>query len=138
MKYLKMMILLIIFIFVIFFIKQDDNPYKYSKGAVYIGNKKYLDSLHVNQNDVLVEDQRNNNNPNMKIRNSYLITDKKDRLKIIKILYNYEKKHPSKWNRSIKSMEREWEAHNTLYYLNYKKNHTADVDLDNNDENNYK
>ena len=56
MKYLKMMILLIIFIFVIFFIKQDDNPYKYSKGAVYIGNKKYLDSLHVNQNDVLVED----------------------------------------------------------------------------------
>lgn len=129
---------MIIFLIIIYLIKPNSNPNKYSKGQVYIGNKKYLDGLHVNQKDVLVEDQRNNSNPNMKIRNSYLITDESDRKEIIKILYNYEKKHPSKWNRSIKSMEREWEAHNTLYYLNYKKNHTADVDLDNNDENNYK
>lgn len=140
-KYLKMLFLLFIILFIIyFFINKNtkNNPNKYSKGYVYIGSNKYLDSLKVNKDDILVEDYRNSNNPNMKIRNSYLITDEKIRKEIIQILYNYEKNHPSKWNRSIKSMEKEWEAHNTLYYLNYKKDHTADVDLDNNDENKYK
>lgn len=32
-------------------------------------------------------------------------------------------------NRSIGSLKREWQAHNLLYELHYKRNHTKDVDL---------
>lgn len=111
---------------------------KYSKGQVYIGNKEFLDNLdNINETDILVEDQRNSNNPSMKIRNSYLITDSNTRNEILNILLNYEKQDPSDWDRTIETMDLEWEAHNVLYYLNYKKDHTTDVDLDNEDEKKY-
>ena len=73
----------------------------------------------------------------MKIKNSYLILDSKTRKEILESLIKYENENPSNWNRTIETMELEWEAHNILYYLNYKKDHTTDVDLDNNDEDKY-
>lgn len=110
----------------------------YSKGNVYIGSKDYLDNLEdISEYDILVEDERDGSNPSMKIRNSYLITDKNTRIEILNILKQYEKNHPSNWNRSIDTMNLEWEAHNSLYYLNYKRDHTTDVDLDNEDEEKY-
>ena len=117
----------------------NDNAYStYSKGSIYIGDKEFLDNLdNINEFDILVEDQRDSDNPTMQIKNSYLITDSNTRKEILEILCDYEKKYPSDWNRTIETMDLEWEAHNILYYLNYKKDHTTDVDLDNNDEKKY-
>lgn len=118
--------------------KIDDKAFSnYSKGLIYIGDKEFLDSLDVNENDILVEDDRDSNNPSMKIRNSYLVTDSTTRKEILEVLLKYEENDPSDWNRTIEAMDLEWEAHNVLYYLNYKKDHTTDVDLDNEDEEKY-
>ena len=127
--------------------KKENNHYKistneafdsYSNGLVYIGDKQFIDNLkNIKKGDILVEDERDSSNPSMKIRNSYLITDSNERKEILKILCEYEKKYPSDWDRTIEAMNLEWEAHNILYYLNYKKDHTTDVDLDNNDEQKY-
>lgn len=40
--------------------------------------------------------------------------------------------HPSSdvWKRTRKSIKREWSAHNGLYMIGYKRDHTKDVDLD--------
>ena len=119
--------------------KFDEDAYSgYSKGSIYIGDKEYLDSLeNITDKDILVEDERDSDNPTMRIRNSYLVFEKNDRTEILKSLCEYEKEHPSDWNRTLETMELEWEAHNLLYYFNYKKDHTTDVDLDNNDEEKY-
>lgn len=119
-------------------IELDEKAFaKYSKGQVYIGDAEFLDSLEVSENDILVEDERDGSDPSMKIRNSYLVTDSNDRKEILEILCKYEEKYPSDWERTIEAMDLEWEAHNVLYYLNYKKDHTTDVDLDNDDEEKY-
>jgi hypothetical protein len=111
----------------------------YSKGLIYIGDKSYLDNItNITKNDILVEDRRNLDNPTMTIRNSYQITSKKNRGEILKVLCEYEEKNPSNWNRSFETMDLEWTTHNILYYLNYGHDHTADVDLDNEDEIIYK
>ena len=47
-------------------------------------------------------------------------------------LLEMREKHPDSqvWNRSIKSLKREWAAHNAFHALGVFKSKTADVDLD--------
>lgn len=115
---------------------------EYSNGVVYIGDIDYIKLIKedVNENDILVVDERNTDDPNMLIYNSYRITSKEERNEILCILEEYERLYPSEWNRSIESMRNEWQVHNLFYLLNYKLDHTTDVDLNNEDEeifNNY-
>ena len=108
---------------------------RYSNGYVYIGDEDYLNSLeNISPNDVLVLDERNLRDSNMAIYNSYVISNKDERNEILEILCEYEKEYPSNWDRSIESMRLEWFCHNICCYMNYKTDHTSEVDLNNNDE----
>ena len=64
-----------------------------------------------------------NKNKNIKVVDSYKITNKKDMLHFLKTL-------PLELvNRSAKSCLNEWIAHNRLYKLGLFKEHTMDCDL---------
>ncbi len=111
----------------------------YSLGNIYIGSKGYLLSLkNLSDNDILVEDQRTNRNPNMRIYDSYAINDATIRKEILEAICKYEEDDPSEWERSIDSMENEWYLHNVAYYFSLQKKRAKDVDLDNDAEYKFK
>lgn len=116
-------------------LSEDEDAFaRYSNGLVYIGDKDYINSLkNVDENDVLVIDLRDSDNPDLQVVDSYRIKDKSDRREIVEILYAYEKMYPSSWDRTPDTMEFEWKIHNFSYKCNFKKNDTTDVDFDNND-----
>lgn len=119
--------------------KEKINPYsKYSKGNVYIGSYDYLKSIETDKNDVLILDKRESNDPDIKIYNSYLITENELIDEILDILLEYEKEFPTAWDRSKDTMKLEWFVHNVAYYFNYQRDRTKDVDLNNLDEEYYK
>ena len=89
------------------------------------------------ENDVIVVDQTEFEDPNMKIVSSYKITDKKDMIEILNIIKDYCKEKNSNWNRSINSMHNEWIVHNICSKMAIKRSSTDDVDLNNSDENLY-
>ncbi len=109
----------------------------YSCGSVYIGDRCFLNEINCSEGDVLVEDLRDDNDPNMKIINSMEIDDKNIRNEILEILCDYEEEYPSKWNRSIDSMRLEWFMHNIGYTNGLETRRTKDVDLNNEDEEKY-
>ena len=116
----------------------ENGPYgKYEDGYIYIGDDDYLESINACEGDVLVEDLRDTDDPNMFIRDSYKITDKDKRNQILEVLCEYERCYPSDWDRSIESMRLEWFIHNLGHEINYKKDHSDDVDLNNEDEEDY-
>ena len=116
-------------------VMQEEHFANYSNGRVFIGSKEYIDNLtDISANDVLIVDGRNSDDPYMKILSSYKINDSNIRNEILEIINEYEKMHPSSWNRSINSMRVEWFVHNFLYYLNYEKNRTMDVDFNSEQE----
>ena len=118
--------------------EQDNAFATYSNGRIFIGNMEFLQSLKdVNNNDILILDDRKDEDPSIKIFNSASIKDKNTRNEVLEILCRYEECFPSDWNRSIESMRVEWFMHNLSYFFNYQRNRTTDVDLNNNDENNY-
>ncbi len=111
-------------------------PYAtYSLGKVYIiKNEDLIDKITLSENDVIIIDQREDDNPNMRIMASCNITNKDARNEIIEIIQEYNRKYPSNWNRTNESLRLEWFVHNFLYDFDYKLDHTTDVDLDNKDE----
>ena len=107
-------------------------------GTVYIGNNEYLDSIDIkSDNDILVLDQRYLNDPNIKILDSYRITDPEIMEKVLDEIIEYERDNPSDWNRTVSSMKYEWIIHNLAYSLNYEIGRSKDVDLNNKDEQKY-
>ena len=110
----------------------------YSGGLIYIGSATLLESIEPRENDILVLDQRDAKDPNMKIIDSYKVGDTNTKGEILQVLLEYEAMYPSNWNRSYDSMLEEWGEHDTLYDWNYQTHRTADVDLNNADENKYK
>lgn len=67
------------------------------------------------------------NNKNVRILNSYKITD----VKYMKtILEEFKKETNFKSKRSLKSWIKEWKSHNRLYKLGLFKNHTMHCDLE--------
>ena len=112
----------------------------YSNGSVYIGDLEYLNSLEELdfENDVLVVDERDTDDPNMKIINSYVVDDEEQMKGVITLLCEYENMYPSNWERSEYTMYREWVVHNLCHSFNYEINRTTDVDFNNEDESLYK
>ena len=118
--------------------KVSKNKIEYNNGTIYIGNDEYLETIkELGLYDVLVLDDRNNKDPNLKIYNSYKISNPDIRKEIIDGLLFYEEKYPSDWNRTEGSLINEWAAHNFMYNLGYKQRRTIDVDLNNGDEETY-
>ena len=117
-------------------IEEGDAYGKYRNGYVFIGNRKFIESIKdmVGDQDILVLDDRDSDDPDMMIYNSYRIQSLDERDDILHILQMYESQYPSEWERSIESMRTEWTVHNLFYNLNMKTTHTTDVDLNNNDE----
>lgn len=106
---------------------------EYPLGRVYIGTEDYINSLVKEENNVYVLDERESNN-NIKILNSYKITNRNYQTDILNIINNYEEKYPTEWDRSIETMLTEWNAHNFCYNINYRRDHTTDVDFENSEE----
>ena len=118
--------------------KVSKGKIEYNSGTIYIGNKKYLNSIdNLDTNDVLVLDDRKAKDPNLRIYDSYKIITPNIQEEIIENLLYYEELYPSKWDRSKNSLIREWEAHNIMYWLGVKQDRTTDVDFNNEDENKY-
>lgn len=119
----------------------DDNDgafASYSNGLIYIGSRDYLLSLdNLNEGDILIEDQRYFEDPNMVIYNSCDITDKDIRNDILEVICEYEMRYPTNWDRTIESMRFEWLCHNMAYYFDYRVDDTSEVDLNNDDEEKY-
>ena len=108
---------------------------KYSKGNVYIGDADFLNNLdNLNPEDILILDYRFQDDPVLKVYNSYSILDSNEIDEILEIIKKYEEEYPSEWDRSIDSMKNEWLMHNFLYFLNYRQENTKDVDFNNADE----
>ncbi len=109
---------------------------EYSFGKVYIC--KSDDFIRYNslleENDILVIDKRDGSNPDMCIYKSCEINEVQTIVEVLMILEEYERRNPTQWNRTFKSMYNEWLVHNIFYKVNIKTNSTAHVDLDNEDE----
>ena len=73
----------------------------------------------------------------MKVVDSYKIHRYKEKMEILKILECYEECFPSKWERSIDSMQLEWTLHNLSYDFNYQRSSSTDVDFNNDEEEDY-
>ena len=112
---------------------------EYNSGTIYIGDEEYLKTIkEIGIYDVLVQDDRNAKDPNLRIYDSYRIVDPDIREEIIEGLLLYEKEYPTRWNRTKNSLIREWAALNLMYRVGYKQGRTTDVDLNNADEVTYR
>lgn len=108
--------------------------------TVYIcSSRKEIKNMQdiASENDILIADERNTQDPNMIIYDSYQITDKDLRNDILCCLLEYERMYPSEWNRTIESMRNEWIIHNISYYFHYQRKSAENVDLNNEDETKY-
>ena len=124
------------------YVINEEDPYfkTYSLGKIYIGKYSFLKSIKdkINENDIVVIDQRSSKDPNMKVYNSSNILDERIINEVLEALLEYEELYPSDWDRTIESMKVEWIMHNLSYYFDYEKKRTRDVDLNNADEEYYK
>lgn len=120
--------------------KQLTNPIyaTYKSNHIYIIPPEYAEYIDTTSNDIFIVDYRLSDNPVMRIYNSYQIISIKEMLDIIDIINTYESEHPSAWNRTTKTMLKEWLIHNICYYLNIQTDRTKEVDFDNEDEEIYK
>ena len=102
---------------------------------VYILNKDILgDITDYSNGDIFICDMRDSVDPNMKVLNSYKIKSLKDIKSILEIMKKYERIYPSEWDRTVFSMAYEWLMHNIAYGFDLYIDHSADVDLNNDDE----
>ena len=150
-KFIKRLFMSVFAIIMLLVIRYDERIFPYYKiidkdgifgvyrdGNVYIGNINFLKKLkNTTEKDILIVDNRNMDDPTIKVLNSYKIVDNNTQNEILHIILEYEKKYPSNWNRTMRSLKKEWIAHNLLYYFDYQINRTVDVDFNNNDENAY-
>ena len=114
----------------------EDSPAfaRYSGGNVYIDKER---GRCIRDGDVLVLDQRDSKDPNIKICDSFKIESYKQRKEILEILCLYEQCFPTDWDRTLESMLLEWRIHNGSFFFDYEINSSVDVDLNNADEEKY-
>ena len=75
----------------------------------------------------------NPDNPCFYIKDSYKITNKKQIKEILEQIHTtrkYSQLQTLGYTRSLSSEYREWAAHNVLYRLNIKRDHTATTDFE--------
>jgi len=120
----------------------------YYAGTTNNGTSIYIAS-HTNysvphNNSMRILDQRDTNinpetgehDPNIKIINSYDISDVAEQNQILDFVEKYVSSNPSvyTWTRSRKSLIKEWEIHNVVCEAGYAFDSTAHVDLNVDDE----
>ncbi len=87
------------------------------------------------ENDFFAVDKRDRNDPDVVVMDSYRANRAQLITKLCEILLSHEAEHPTRWERTLDSMVTEWQFHNAAYSMNYKIDHSKDVDLNNADEN---
>ena len=107
-----------------------------SCGDVYIINNESQINEEL-KNAIFIIDEREDEDPNMRIHNSYMIKHEKVMSEIIHIIQQYELMYPTSWERTNMSLLNEWEAHNICSNIYYKRARTNHVDFNNKDEDNY-
>ncbi len=121
-----------------YIVEEIDNPHYIGTcyaGNVYFGSKKEIEKLYDSGVEgIFVVDERDSKDPNVKIIDSYNITDKKIMNDILMLIRQYDLEHPSKWSRTVNSMINEWWMHNFCYERDYYICNSKDVDLNNKDE----
>ena len=120
-------------------INEDNQFATYNNYNIYIYNEEHINKMNDDNdpNNIYIIDHRYEENPNIRIYNSYRIHDRNEMFEILKILLEYENRYPTNWNRTIDTMENEWIAHNIGYLLGIETIRTKEVDFDNDDEENY-
>ena len=117
----------------------ENGSIKYTDGTIYIGDEDYLESItDLGPFDFLVLDERDAEDPNLKVYDSYKLFNPISIAEVVDALLSYEDQLPSDWNRSKVSLVNEWLSHDLMHFLGYKTHRTTDVDLNNKDEEVYK
>jgi hypothetical protein len=106
----------------------------YKGKDIIIGSKYFIESQKKDDNNIYIIDERFSTDPDLSICESHQIYSLKAMKDIIDILMEYEKRYPTKWDRTYDSMLKEWLIHNICYYLNHERERTRQVDFDNSDE----
>ena len=92
-----------------FNIEYDNTYATYYNKEIIIGSKDYIKSIgEYNDNTIYIIDERDGDDPDMSIYDSYKIFNAKTRKDILNILLEYEDNNPTKWDRTYKSMYNEW------------------------------
>ena len=101
-----------------------------------VGLEDKAGAENIPQEDILAIDDRNPSNPSFQVLNSYLVRNGARREEILSALIRYDREHPSavRWNRTLRSLKKEWLAHNIAYDLHFFRSSARHVDLDNRDE----
>lgn len=112
----------------------------YSQGKVFICSKDNEESVSrlCSEKDLIVLDERDEEDPNMVVLKSYSVNDVFTMKEVLNIMLTYEHINPSNWDRTYESMRNEWMCHNLSYMCNYHTDRTADADFNNLDEDIYK
>lgn len=122
----------------IYFDENIDNPHYIGScytGDVYFGSKSEMKLLAQSGIDgIFIVDDRNAEDPNIQIIDSYNINSTQSMKDILKIVKQYDEENPSKWSRTIKSMVNEWWVHNICFVYDYYRGNAGDVDLNNGDQ----
>ena len=86
--------------------------------------------------EIAVYDDRFTGNPSFRILGSYRVRKNRVKREVISALFTYNAAVPSDpaWQRTARSLEHEWLAHNFAYRVGFLKSRAKDVDLDNHAE----
>ena len=106
-------------------------------GAVYVVTEDQLEIMNDREwNVVVIVDKRTASDPNMKILDSYRITDRIQQAEIAQLMLDYNASNPVEpaWSRTKNSLLEEWHLHNFAYGWWIKRHRTADCDFNNSDE----
>ncbi|MGN1098227.1 MAG: hypothetical protein ACI4SS_04960, partial [Clostridia bacterium] len=105
-------------------------------GTLYLVTSDIDRSLQsAGENDYFALDRRSAKDPEVVVYDSYRAGSEKLIRRLCEILLEHEAAHPTDWERTIDSMIEEWEIHNAAYSMDYKTDHSKDVNLNNADEN---
>ncbi|MCD8373284.1 MAG: hypothetical protein LUD27_08305 [Clostridia bacterium] len=70
------------------------------------------------------------NDTAVKVVESYKVKDKSEMYRVIRFIRRYAAEHGIEITRKNTDLYGEWKLHNLLYSVNYKRESTADADLD--------
>lgn len=103
---------------------------------VFIGSLEEVEEIYNPESEYLayIVDERCKSNPNVKIYDSYLITNHRDMRLVIKAILELEEKEPTQWDRSYNSLFKEWLIHNLFHSLNILEERSRTVDFENSEE----
>ena len=105
------------------------------RGNLYIVSTELdREAQTIGENDYFAVDRRDRSDPEFVVIASYRANTDGIIRQLCQLLLDHEGAYPSDWDRTLDSMVEEWEMHNLAYSMDYKPDHSADVNLNNADE----